>query len=72
MFPSELSAGLIGTRDAAKEPQDSQLWIPAGRYGGREEMGGTVVYLASRAGSYCNGLISVVDGGRLATVLNSY
>lgn len=40
--------------------------IPAGRWGTPEDMGGTAVFLASRASDYCHGTILVVDGGWLA------
>lgn len=41
--------------------------IPMGRFGDEKDMGGTILYLASKAGSYCNGVVVVVDGGRLNT-----
>ncbi|KAK3401416.1 hypothetical protein B0T20DRAFT_346783 [Sordaria brevicollis] len=72
LFPSELAAGLIGSRDPGSETFDSQHFIPAKKFGGEEEMAGTVLYLASRAGSFCNGLILVNDGGRLSVMPSSY
>jgi NAD(P)-dependent dehydrogenase (short-subunit alcohol dehydrogenase family) len=47
-------------------------FIPARRFGGDEEMAGTILYLASRAGAYCNGLVMMVDGGRLSVMRSSY
>lgn len=41
--------------------------IPLGRVGMQEDMAGTLLYLVSRAGSYCNGACLVVDGGRMGT-----
>ena len=38
--------------------------IPLKRMGRPEEIGGTAVYLASRAGGYTTGEVLVVDGGR--------
>lgn len=41
--------------------------IPMGRFGEETDMAGTILYLASKAGSYCNGVVVVLDGGRLGT-----
>jgi NAD(P)-dependent dehydrogenase (short-subunit alcohol dehydrogenase family) len=72
VFPSELAAGLIGSRDPGAESFDHPAFIPARKFGGEEEMGGAVLYLASRAGSFCNGLILVNDGGRLSVMASEY
>ena len=40
--------------------------VPRQRMGVEEEMAGTILYLASRAGGYCNGLVLTIDGGFLA------
>jgi len=40
--------------------------IPAGRWGKPEDLGGTAVFLASRAADYVNGAVIPVDGGWLA------
>lgn len=72
VYPSDLAAGLIGDRDPSKEPFEDPRFIPARKFGGDEEMGGTVLYLASRAGSFCNGLILVNDGGRLGVMPAAY
>jgi NAD(P)-dependent dehydrogenase (short-subunit alcohol dehydrogenase family) len=47
-------------------------FVPARRFGGEEEMGGTILYLASRAGAYCNGVVLVNDGGRLGVTVSTY
>lgn len=39
--------------------------VPLQRMGEDHEMGGTMLYLASKAGAYCNGAVIVLDGGRL-------
>ncbi len=40
--------------------------IPAGRWGTPEDLGGPVVFLASKASNYINGYTVAVDGGWLA------
>ncbi|KAI1208936.1 NAD(P)-binding protein [Annulohypoxylon truncatum] len=72
LFPSELADGLIAGRDPSKESPDEMRYIPSRRFGGEEEMGGTVLYLASRAGSYCNGVVLLNDGGRLSVTNSEY
>lgn len=63
---------LIAGRDPEGEAYTDPQFIPARRFGGEEEMGGTVVYLASRAGAFCNGLILLNDGGRLCVTQGTY
>lgn len=41
---------------------------PAGRWGNPEDLGGTAVFLSSRASDFVNGQIIFVDGGILATI----
>ncbi|KAI1803521.1 NAD(P)-binding protein [Daldinia bambusicola] len=72
LFPSELASGLIGTRDPATETADNPKFIPARKFGGDDEMAGAVLYLASKAGSFCNGFILVNDGGKLSTMPADY
>lgn len=36
--------------------------VPRQRMGKEEEMAGTVLYLASKAGGYCNGQFDLADG----------
>jgi Dehydrogenases with different specificities (related to short-chain alcohol dehydrogenases) len=40
--------------------------IPAGRWGGPADVGGTAVFLASSAADYVHGQIIAVDGGWMA------
>ena len=39
--------------------------VPAQRFGLEEELAGTILYLASRAGGYMNGGVMCIDGGML-------
>jgi len=66
LFPSDLAAGLIGPGIFPKEK------LPAERIGTEEEMAGCILFLTSRAGGYCNGLVLVVDGGRLSVMPATY
>ncbi|XXG99870.1 hypothetical protein Hte_006211 [Hypoxylon texense] len=72
VYPSELASALIGDRKPETESFDDQRFIPARRFGGDEEMAGSILYLASRPGSYSNGSILVTDGGRLSVMTATY
>ncbi|ORY55248.1 short chain dehydrogenase [Pseudomassariella vexata] len=72
LFPSDMSQHLMASRDPATESIDDPRFIPAGRFGGDEEMGGTILYLAGRAGAFNNGMILVMDGGRLSVMPSAY
>ena len=61
-----MAAGLIGDGVFPKEI------LPAQRVGAAEEMGGSILYLTSRAGAYCNGNVVVIDGGRLSLMPATY
>ncbi|KAI2626987.1 short-chain dehydrogenase [Hypomontagnella submonticulosa] len=71
-FPSEMADALISGRDPETEELGHEAFMPARRFGTEEEMGGTILYLTSRAGAYCNGLNLLNDGGRLAVVPSTY
>lgn len=61
LFDSKMSAFI--TRDEAVRDAATAT-IPLKRIGRPEEIGGSAVYLASRAGGYTTGEVLVVDGGR--------
>jgi NAD(P)-dependent dehydrogenase (short-subunit alcohol dehydrogenase family) len=72
VFPSELSAPLLQGRDGTKEGAFPKSFIPLEKTGDEQDMAGTILYLASRSGAYLNGLILVIDGGRLTILPSSY
>lgn len=61
-----MAAGIIGDGVQPKEK------IPAERVGTDEDMAGSILYLTSRAGAYCNGNVVVIDGGRLSLMPATY
>jgi NAD(P)-dependent dehydrogenase (short-subunit alcohol dehydrogenase family) len=61
-FPTEMSGSTI---DAGREAFLRR--IPLGRFGGDEDLKGTVVFLASAASDYVTGTTLVVDGGQMAS-----
>jgi gluconate 5-dehydrogenase len=61
-FPTEMSGSTIEAgRDAFLRR------IPLGRFGGADDLKGTVVFLASAASDYVTGTTIVVDGGQMAS-----
>ncbi|KAM0820011.1 hypothetical protein AB5N19_05829 [Seiridium cardinale] len=66
LYPSEMSAPIIEKGGIGKN------MIPLCRAGDESDMGGTILYLASRAGAYCNGTVIVSDGGRLGTFPSTF
>ncbi|KAI1158359.1 short-chain dehydrogenase [Nemania serpens] len=71
-FLSEMSQFIMDVRDPETEGLDHPDFMPARRFGTDEEVAGTILYLASRAGAYCNGTVLTFDGGRLAVVPSTY
>jgi 2-deoxy-D-gluconate 3-dehydrogenase len=53
-------------QDDAQRAEQISARIPAGRWGEPSDLGGAVVFLASRASDYVNGHVLVVDGGWMA------
>ena len=72
VFPSEMARGLIGDRKVDEEGPEDPRFIPARKLGGEEEMGGAILYLCSRAGSFTDGMVLLNDGGRVAVLPASY
>mmetsp|Transcript_1362 Transcript_1362/g.2203 ORF Transcript_1362/g.2203 Transcript_1362/m.2203 type:complete len:291 (-) Transcript_1362:492-1364(-) len=62
--PSRMTAGLSTHGPDAETMGEN---IPLGRMGNADDMGGACLYFSSRAGSWCTGVILVVDGGALGT-----
>jgi gluconate 5-dehydrogenase len=64
-FATEMNTALL-------EDQKFTAWVeqrtPLGRWARPEELGGAVVFLASRAGAYVNGHVLAVDGGLSVTL----
>lgn len=59
---TRMSKGLA-TWGADEEAMTSQ--IPLGRMGNGDDMAGACIYLASKAGAWCTGVILTVDGGTI-------
>jgi NAD(P)-dependent dehydrogenase (short-subunit alcohol dehydrogenase family) len=59
-FPSKMMAFIL---DAEGGEELVSGGVPMGRIGRPEDVAGTVIYLASRAGSYLTGAVIPVDGG---------
>lgn len=72
VFSSEMTNAVMTPRDPESETLDHPSFMPARRFGTDEEMGGSILYLASRAGAYCNGLILLNDGGRVSVIPSTY
>jgi NAD(P)-dependent dehydrogenase (short-subunit alcohol dehydrogenase family) len=74
VFPSELSAGLIRDLEgsADEEGRLDPKRLPERRVGDYEDLAGTVLYLASRAGAYVNGSVHLVDGGVMGVMPATY
>jgi NAD(P)-dependent dehydrogenase (short-subunit alcohol dehydrogenase family) len=60
-FPSDMTDGFFNAVPGMKE--QLVAGIPAQRLGSPEDIGGAVIFLASRAGAYLSGAILPVEGG---------
>lgn len=68
IFPTELNAELLNGTERGRE---LLMRTPMGRFGRPEELVGAAVLLASEAASFITGQCIVVDGGFLASGVNS-
>lgn len=68
VFPTEMNVDLIRGTDRGKE---LLMRTPMGRYGTPAEVAGAAIFLASDAASFVNGEILTVDGGFLASGVNT-
>ncbi|CEI63207.1 hypothetical protein FVEN_g252 [Fusarium venenatum] len=72
LFPTDLTTSLIKGDDPTVEGAFPPDQIPAERAGMPEDIMGPLIYLASRAGAYCNGNCVLTDGGRLSVTPATY
>lgn len=63
-FPSDMTAG-----DTGSFPVNQ---IPASRSGSYEDMASMILFLVGKSGSYHNGNVQVIDGGRLSMMPSTY
>jgi NAD(P)-dependent dehydrogenase (short-subunit alcohol dehydrogenase family) len=68
VFRTDLNASLL---DGTERGREFLLRTPMKRFGRLEELIGAAVFLASEAASYITGQIVVVDGGMLASGVNT-
>ena len=71
VFLSQITSGWHDEIEASGKTVPKNL-VPEERFGTEEEMAGTILYLASKAGGYCNGNVLLVDGGTLSVVPSTY
>ena len=78
VFPSELATSLFDpfriNRDIpmTEEGAFARSWQPAERAGSDDDMAGLILYMTSKAGSFLNGSVLLVDGGKVATIPSTY
>ncbi|KAM0413819.1 hypothetical protein ACHAPD_007060 [Fusarium lateritium] len=74
LVPYRIRANILcpGRDDPTVEGAFPPDQIPAERAGMPEDIMGPLIYLASRAGAYCNGNCVLTDGGRLSVTPATY
>lgn len=71
-FPTDMTADHFHGNNPSAEGAFPLNEIPAERAGAPEDIMGPLLYLASRAGAYCNGNCVITDGGRLSVTPATY
>jgi len=75
LFPSEMTAGMGYFKDGDEPWREGNVAkgvSPLERSGGEEDIAGTALFLASKAGGYLDGCVVIPDGGRLSQLPSSY
>jgi len=70
MYPSEMQEAYLHRRSVG--PSHLSSITPLDRIGTEEDMGGLILYLATRAGAYVNGNLTITDGGRMGMFPSTY
>jgi NAD(P)-dependent dehydrogenase (short-subunit alcohol dehydrogenase family) len=68
VFPTDINSTVLNNTERGRE---ILMRTPMKRFGGRDELAGAVVFLASDAASFITGTCMPVDGGYLASGVNS-
>ncbi|KAF4627035.1 hypothetical protein G7Y89_g11119 [Cudoniella acicularis] len=69
-YPSDMASAAIEKLTTDGKMPTSV--VPLQRAGTAEDMGATILYLASKGGAYLNGNVLVTDGGRLSILPSTY
>ncbi|CAL5866122.1 uncharacterized protein PFLUO_LOCUS329 [Penicillium psychrofluorescens] len=72
IYPSEMTAANMAKQSEETRQVFPASGIPEQRMGNEQDVAGAILFLASRAGEYCNGNVLVTDGGRLSVTPASY
>lgn len=66
----DVHSGSEGAYEGAKVMEAKNS--PAERTGSEEDFAGTILFMASRAGGYLNGMTMLTDGGRVSVLPGTY